>query len=69
GARVELEAGGRKQVRETRTGTSYLSQNALTLHFGMGDAAQADRLTIRWPDGKVQGLRNLPPGRRIVVAE
>ncbi|HWN40732.1 MAG TPA: CRTAC1 family protein [Thermoanaerobaculia bacterium] len=69
GARVELEAGGRKQVRETRTGASYLSQSALTLHFGMGTAAQADRLTIRWPDGKVQVLRNLPQGRRIVVAQ
>ncbi|HEX5718306.1 MAG TPA: CRTAC1 family protein [Thermoanaerobaculia bacterium] len=69
GARVELEAGGRKQVRETRTGASYLSQSALTLHFGMGTAAQADRLTIRWPDGKVQVLRNLPQGRRIVVVQ
>ncbi|HWN41576.1 MAG TPA: ASPIC/UnbV domain-containing protein, partial [Thermoanaerobaculia bacterium] len=69
GARVELEAGGRKPVRETRTGASYLSQSALTLHFGMGTAAQADRLTIRWPDGKVQVLRNLPQGRRIVVAQ
>ncbi|HVG08723.1 MAG TPA: CRTAC1 family protein [Thermoanaerobaculia bacterium] len=67
GARVELESGGRKQVRETRTGASYLSQSALTLHFGMGTAAQADRLTIRWPDGKVQALTRLPKDRRIVV--
>jgi hypothetical protein len=69
GARVELETGGRKQVREIRTGASYLSQSALTLHFGMGTAAQADRLSIRWPDGKVQVLRNLPHGRRIVVVQ
>ncbi|HWM91129.1 MAG TPA: CRTAC1 family protein [Thermoanaerobaculia bacterium] len=69
GARVDLEAGGRKQIREVRTGASYLSQNALTLHFGMGTAEKADRLTIRWPDGKVQVLQNLSKGRRIVVTE
>lgn len=69
GARVDLEAGGRKQVREVRTGTSYLSQNALTLHFGMGAAEKADRLTIRWPDGKVQVLTGVAQGRRVVVVE
>lgn len=69
GARVELEAGGRRQVREIRTGTSYLSQSALTLHFGLGTAAQADRLTIRWPDGKVQMLTGVPSGSRVVVSE
>ncbi|HEX6861304.1 MAG TPA: CRTAC1 family protein [Thermoanaerobaculia bacterium] len=69
GARVELEAGGRKQVRETRTGSSYLSQSALTLHFGLGAAARADRLTIRWPDGKVQVLTGVPGKRRVVVVE
>lgn len=69
GARVDLEAGGRKQVREARTGSSYLSQSALTLHFGLGAATRADRLTIRWPDGKVQVLGSLPPNRRIVISQ
>lgn len=69
GARLDLEAGGRKQIREARTASSYLSQNTLTLHFGMGAAATADRLTIRWPDGKLQAIRDLPNHRRIVVFE
>ncbi|MFL6199261.1 MAG: ASPIC/UnbV domain-containing protein, partial [Thermoanaerobaculia bacterium] len=69
GARVELETGGRKQVREVRTASSYLSQSALTLHFGLGTAARADRLTIRWPDGRVQVLTRLAAGRRVVVFE
>ena len=66
---MELEAGGRRQVAETRTGSSYLSQSALTLHFGLGAAARADRLTIRWPDGKVQVLAGVEKGRRVVVVE
>jgi hypothetical protein len=69
GAGLELEAGGRKQTREARTASSYLSQNALTLHFGLGAAERADRLAIRWPDGRVQVLRDLGRNRRIVIAE
>jgi hypothetical protein len=69
GARLELEAGSRKQLREVRTASSYLSQNALTLHFGLGAAENADRLTIYWPGGKPQVIQGLPKDRRIVVVE
>jgi hypothetical protein len=37
GARVRVDAGGRRQVREVRSGGSYLSQNDLRAHFGLGD--------------------------------
>ena len=67
GARVEVEAGGKKQFREVRTGTSYLSQSALTVHFGLGAAAKADRVTVRWPDGKVQIFGEVAANRRVVV--
>jgi enediyne biosynthesis protein E4 len=67
GARVEVEAGGKKQFREARTGTSYLSQNALTLHFGLGSAAKADRITVRWPDGRVQVFPEVAANRRVVI--
>lgn len=66
GARLEVEAGGKKQIRDVRTGSSYLSQNALTAHFGLGKADKIDRLTIRRP-GKVQVFLGLPADRRIVV--
>jgi hypothetical protein len=67
GARLELEAGGRKQTREVRTASSYASQNALTVHFGLGAAKTIDRLTVRWPGGPVQIFEGLPANRRIVV--
>jgi hypothetical protein len=69
GTRLELEAGGRRQLREARTASSYLSQGALTIHFGLGAAARADRLTLRWPSGAVQELRDLPINRRLVAVE
>ena len=69
GARVEVEAAAKRQVREVKTGSSYLSQNALTLHFGLGGAAAADRLAVRWPSGKRQRFEGLPANRRLLVAE
>ena len=44
---------------EVRTGTSYCSQHDLTLTFGLGDARQADRVTVRWPWRGTQDWRNL----------
>jgi hypothetical protein len=39
GARVRAECGGRGQVREVRSGGSYLSQSDLRAHFGLGTCA------------------------------
>jgi len=39
------------QVREIKAGSSYLGQSDLRVHFGLGQAAQADRIEIRWPGG------------------
>ncbi len=68
GTRLDVEASGKRQIREVRTASSYLSQNALTAHFGLGAAGKADRLTVRWPDGRVQILLDVPKDRRIVLA-
>ena len=49
GARVTLIAGDRRQVRVARTAVSYLSQGDRRLHFGLGSAAAAERVIVRWP--------------------
>jgi hypothetical protein len=69
GARLEVEAGGKKQIREVRTGSSYLSQNALAAHFGVGKSERIDRLTVRRPGTPrtVQVFVNLPANRRLVI--
>ncbi len=56
GARVVVEAGGRRQVREVRAGSSYLSQDDLRLHFGLGAATRVDRIEVRWPSGRTDSL-------------
>jgi hypothetical protein len=56
GARVTIRAGGVRQVGEVRGGGSYLSQNDLRLHFGLGKVAKIESVEIRWPSGKVETL-------------
>jgi hypothetical protein len=51
GARLTLEAGGRRRVRTVNPFGSYLSQSSYTIHFGLGDADRVDRLVVRWPSG------------------
>ncbi len=69
GARIEVEAGGRRQVREVGAGSSYMSQSALSVHFGLGTSKRADRLTVRWPEGHVQVIEDLPGNRRLQLVE
>jgi hypothetical protein len=63
GARVRVEAGGASQWQEVRGGGSYISQNDLRAHFGLGAATRVDRLEVRWPNGLVEEWRDLPADR------
>jgi hypothetical protein len=69
GARVEVRAGPLRQIDEVRSGGSYISQNDLRLHFGLGEHRQADEIILRWPSGQVDRLLHVPAGRTIVVQE
>jgi len=59
GARLKIMAGGMTQTDEIHSGGSYLSQNDLRVHFGLGSAAKIDSVEIRWPSGTTETLRNL----------
>jgi hypothetical protein len=63
GARVEVTTGDRRQVQEVRTGSSYLSQGDLGVHFGLGPATRIDRVEIFWPGGGREVFNNLPADR------
>jgi enediyne biosynthesis protein E4 len=69
GARVTITAGGMTQFNEVRSGGSYLSQNDLRLHFGLGEAKVMDPVVIRWPDGKTETLHNLAADAIYTVTE
>jgi hypothetical protein len=67
GARVRVTAGGRTQVREVRAGSSYLAQNDLRVHVGLGDAAVVDRLEVTWPSGRVEVITSVRANHIITV--
>ena len=59
GGLVKVTTGTVVQSEEVHSGGSYLSQNDLRVHFGLGSATKVDRLEIRWPSGRVEKLQNL----------
>jgi enediyne biosynthesis protein E4 len=69
GARVTLIAGSRKQMDEVRSGGSYVSNNDLRLHFGLGDAVKADRAEVIWPSGRREFFRDLKANQVTVLEE
>jgi hypothetical protein len=58
GAKISVKAGGRTLVDEVRSGSSYISQNDLRVHFGLGVTSKIDRVTVRWPSGLVESFDN-----------
>ncbi|MCE2435960.1 MAG: CRTAC1 family protein [Candidatus Latescibacteria bacterium] len=69
GAVVHVSAGGKIQVREVRSQSSYLSVSDLRLHFGLGNARRVDRIEVRWVSGRVQVLEDVGVDRVVVVEE
>src|SRR5437867_1389056 len=69
GARLKLFVGGRVLAREVKAGSSYLAQNDLRVHFGLGQAQRADRLEIRWPSGRVDTIETIQANQMLTVLE
>jgi hypothetical protein len=68
GAQVVATYAGRRQVQAVMAQCSYLSVNDRRLHFGLGTAASAS-LEIRWPDGTVEAVPEVPADRLVVIRE
>jgi len=68
-ARITVIAGGMTQTDEIHSGGSYLSQNDVRLHFGLGGAEKIDKVQIRWPSGLIENLTNLAADHFYSVVE
>ena len=69
GARVRVVTGTHSQMNEVMSGSSYMSQNDFRLHFGLGQARQADLVEVRWPSGLVESFKNVDANQLLVVQE
>ena len=69
GSRVIVEAEGRRQIQEVRSGGSFCSQSDFRLHFGLGRAREATRVTIKWLGDRQEILEHVPANRLVVIQE
>ena len=68
-ARIKIVAAGVTQTEEIHSGGSYLSQNDLRVHFGLGAAKKIDSVEIRWLSGKTEMLKDLASDQFYAVLE
>lgn len=68
GARITVYSGPRVILRESQTANSYLSQGDSRLFFGLSGRRRVD-ITIRWPDGSLESLSNLPVDQHLTLTQ
>ena len=68
GARVTVTYGGKRQVQEVLSQSSFYSSSDRRLHFGLGSATEAD-VSIRWPSGAVEQLSAVASGQFVTIRE
>src|SRR5208282_3731345 len=60
GARVRVKTAARILVDEVRSGSSYISNSDMRVHFGLGKSEKIEWVEIRWPSGLSERFTNLP---------
>jgi hypothetical protein len=69
GARLRATVGSRTLIRDIKSGSSYLGQNDLRAHFGIGRAPEIERLDVRWPTGHIDRLEHIPANGIVRITE
>ena len=70
GSKIEVEAGGKKMIREIDGGaSSHLSQNSVIAHFGLGNASKIDKITVYWTGGNKQVITNINVNQLLTITE
>jgi len=69
GARVEIIANNIRQIREISAGSSQMSQNMLEAHFGVGKVKTINSLTIHWPSGNIDVMKDVEANQSLVIVE
>lgn len=69
GTRVTVTTGESSQIREVKSGSGYLSQNDLRLHFGLGNVKQVSSVTVRWVCGHIETFKNVKANQVLVIEE
>ena len=69
GARLTLKTDKRSQIREVQAGSSYLSNNDLRLHFGLGRDEKIESVEIRWSDGTTESVAGIAADKILTITK
>jgi hypothetical protein len=69
GSRVTVETESGQQLREVRGGATYQATNDFRVHFGLGVNETVDRLSVKWPNGKVEAFQKVKANRHYQLKE
>ncbi len=69
GAVITVRAGDLTMKRLIRSGTSYLSQEDMRQHFGLGAATRVDSIEVQWPDGSTSRTENVEANQIFVIRQ
>jgi enediyne biosynthesis protein E4 len=69
GAIVTVTVGGVRHLRLVQSGTSYISQDDMRVHVGLGTSAAADAIEVRWPDGTTSRREAVKAGQIIEIEQ
>ena len=54
-------------MAEVKSGSGYLCQNALALHFGLGDHTIIDKIIVTFPSGRAHKIETAPVNQIIQI--
>jgi hypothetical protein len=69
GARFDIRVGDTQQTAIVRGGSSYLSSSDRRVYFGLKQATQISQVTVHWPSGTRDVLKNLAADTFYTVTE
>jgi hypothetical protein len=69
GAQVTVRWNGQEQIQQVSGGSGFAAQNDRRLHFGLGANPTIEEITVQWPSGKIQTLKDWKIGQVNLVKE
>ncbi|WP_308992366.1 VCBS repeat-containing protein [Mariniflexile litorale] len=67
GTKIKLENKGEAQYQYLTLTRGFQSSVEHFLHFGVGASTTIDEVTIKWPDGKEEALKNIATNKMVEV--
>jgi hypothetical protein len=58
GARVTITSALGTQIRDIKSGDGFRYMSFIGAHFGLGDDTQVDQMSILWPNGEIEVIKN-----------